>query len=449
MLRAVGGYLRGRDFPMTGSLPPALEPVAKPLAMALNALPANFREAVYTWSGRSEATPAEKTDQVRAEDMSGWVVDRYPRGPYPAVVIGSSNGALVHLCAALGIPWLPQTLLIPVRRSGVHPDEPEQELEWGREPARKLLAANPDVRLHHMLDPNQDRLMARRMAYFRVKRLYLGKVFERFLEENLAEDGTLFIAECGLTWPTTRVDERHVFQFGALGGATPEEYLHGSDRVERYLERYGAYRRRWEPPAPDGERPEAEWGSDPELREDAERFARERGYRVRRILFEEPEHLSPLVADLYRWWYEERGLPANRLLVESFILLEPHWALRTGSVPFWMTFNTESSAASVEQYLGGTEPYDHVYMMLFSHGVDSIGLAPIERWRSIVGQAREQGGFVGVDERRFPRDFAAFVRYHTELKKMPTRYPMPGPLSLGRLGAFLGRAGDRYPVRWI
>ena len=72
-----------------------------------------------------------------------------------------------------------------------------------------------------------------------------------------------------------------------------------------------------------------------------ERFARERGYRVRRIVFEEPEHPSPLVADLYRRWYEERGLPANRLLIESFILLEPYWALRTGSVPFWTKFNME------------------------------------------------------------------------------------------------------------
>ena len=27
------------------------------------------------------------------------------------MAIGSSSGALVHLCAALGIPWLPQTIL--------------------------------------------------------------------------------------------------------------------------------------------------------------------------------------------------------------------------------------------------------------------------------------------------------------------------------------------------
>jgi hypothetical protein len=285
--------------------------------------------------------------------------------------------------------------------------------------------------------------MARRMAYFRVKRLQLGKTYERFLEENLSEGATLVVAECGLNWPTTWVSERHVFQFGALGGATPEEFLRGSERVEAYLARYGSHRRRWEPPEPDSERPEAEWGFESTLREDIERFARERGYRIRRIIFEEPEDLSPLVADLYRRWYEELGLPADRLLVESFILMEPWWALRTGSVPFWMVFNMEPSAKALERYLDVSDPYDHIHVMLFSHGVDSVGLAPIERWRSILQRARKHGSFVGVDERSFPRDFAAFVRYHMDLKKIPAHYPMPGSLQLERLDEFFGRTGNR------
>jgi hypothetical protein len=449
MLRALGNYLRGEDFPMTGAVSPSLEPLMKPLVATVNALPRRVREVIYTWSGRSEAIPPRKLKEVRAEEISRWVVSHYPQRRYPAAVIGSSNGALVHLCAALGIPWLPQTFLIPVRRSDVHPDEPGRELGWGREPAKALLGANPELQLHHMFDPNQDRLMARRMAYFRVKRLRLERTYEQFLEENLAEDATLFVAECALKWPTTRVGARHVFQFGALGGATAEEFLRGGERVVRYLARYRSHRRRWDPPEPDGERPEAEWGFEPSLLEDIERFARERGYQLRHITFEKPEHLSPLVADLYRWWYEERGLPTNRLLAESFILMQPWWALRTGSVPYWMVFNMEPSAEALEHYLDGTDPYDYIHLMLFSHGVESIGLAPLGGWRSLLERAREEGSFVGVDERRFPRDFATFLRYRTDLKKIPTRYPMPGPLSLTRLDEFLGRASDRYPVRRI
>ena len=179
-----------------------------------------------------------------------------------------------------------------------------------------------------------------------------------------------------------------------------------------------------------------------------ERFARERGYRLRRLVFEEPEHPSPLVADLYRWWYWQRGWAANRLLIESFILMEPHWVLRTGSVPFWMEFNMEPSLKRVEDYLQRSEPYEEIHAMLFSHGVESVGLPSIERWRALTRRARKYGGFVGVDEEEFPRDYATFVRYHTDLKKIPARYPMPGPLTLGQLDGFLQGARDRYPVRW-
>jgi len=63
------------------------------------------------------------------------MTDLYPRRTYPAAVVGSSNGAAVHLWGALGIPWLPQTFLVPVARSGVHPDEPFDAMHWAVEPA--------------------------------------------------------------------------------------------------------------------------------------------------------------------------------------------------------------------------------------------------------------------------------------------------------------------------
>src|SRR5439155_20677922 len=114
----------------------------------------------------------------------------------------------------------------------------------------------------------------------------------------------------------------------------PPEIFGGSGRVEDYLARHGSHRRRWEPPEPDAERPEAEWGFAPELREDVERFAARHGYVVRRLVFEQPEELRAVVARLYRRWNAARGVAATRLLVESFIVMEPFWAIRTGSTPF-------------------------------------------------------------------------------------------------------------------
>ena len=129
--------------------------------------------------------------------------------------------------------------------------------------------------------------------------------------------------------------------------------------------------------------------------------------------------------------------------------MDPYRALRTGSMPFWMVFNTEPSAESIERYLDGAAPYDHIHLMLFSHCVNSIGLASIERWKSILDGARKQGEFVGVDARRYPKDFATFVRYHSESDRLSAQYPMPETLTLDQLDAFVKRVGDRYPVRWL
>jgi hypothetical protein len=159
--------------------------------------------------------------------------------------------------------------------------------------------------------------------------------------------------------------------------------------------------------------------------------------------------LSPLVADLYRWWYRQLGRPDRRLLVESFILLEPYWALRTAAVPLWTVFCVEPAAAAAEQYVDqAAPPYADLGLMLFSHGVDSIGVAPIERWRALLRRA-PRGRFLGVDPRAYPRDFATFARYHPAARCQPgPRWPLPAPLPLNALDAFLRETDGHYAVEW-
>src|ERR1043166_561861 len=209
MLRALANYLKGEDFPLLGAMPRRNEPVMKLVASVVNSLPANLREQVYIWSGRFEAISPKKLDRINTDEIAEWMVSLYPERQYPAVAVGSSNGAAVHLWAALGIPWLPQTFLVPVARSGIAPDEPREEMRWAEPHAELVLGRNPDLELHHMQDPVQDRLMVKRMSYFRLKRRTLGPVYERFLRECLAPDGTIVVVECGLRWPTIRRGDRY------------------------------------------------------------------------------------------------------------------------------------------------------------------------------------------------------------------------------------------------
>lgn len=286
------------------------------------------------------------------------------------------------------------------------------------------------------------------IAYYRSKYLRMPAAYRHFIEHSLAPNGTVYIVECNRRWPTTRLGDRYFYQFGAVGGPTTEEYFHGGERVEAYLKRYDSPVKRWEPPPPDSNSAEAEWGFEPALREDVIGFAHARGYRIVRIVFDDPEDPSALVADFYRSWYRERGFPANRLVIESFVLMEPYWTLRAGAVPFWMVFNMEPSLRHVQRYLDDSAPYDEMYLMLFAHGVNSVGLPPIEAWRKLLGRARQRGELLGLDPNSYPAHFAHFARYSQEMrKKIASRYPLPEQLPLERVERFIEDNGARYGVR--
>lgn len=446
MLRALGRFLHGRDVPLLGQFPAPAEPLVSSVLGGVNRLPRPVVEKLYAVSGWAEAVPASRVGQVRAGALAQWVVEHYPRRQYPAVFVGSSNGAAMHLAAALGVPWLPQTLLVPVRRRGVHPDEPADDLRAMRGTGEQLLTANPDLALHHMHDANQDRLMIAGMTYFRVKWRVLPEAYRRFLHDHLAPGGTVYLLDCGLRWPTTTVTDRYVFQHGALGGATVEEFQHGSERVAAYLAAYGSHRRAWQPPPTDGTSPEAEWGFDHALEPDLQGAAAAGAARLSRLSFAEPEDLSPLVAELYRQWYARRGLPTDRLLVESFLLLDPWWTLRTGSVPFWMVFNKEPSLQRLHAYLDSTRPYAEIRLTLFSHGVDSVGLPPVSAWEAAARRGRKVGTLLGVDRAAFPRDFASLARFHRELSQVRDLAPLPRPLRPAEFDAFLEQHGAAFAV---
>jgi len=436
MLGAVARFLHGRDVPAAGMLPDPVARLAEPVAPLLNRLPAAVRQQLYARSGGFETIRPELLGRVRAEPIARWMTAQVPRRRYPAVVVGSASGALAHLCAALGVPFLPQTFLVALRQPGRHVDDIAADVAHAAPAARRLLEANPELELHQMQDPNQDRLMLSRITYLRLKWQRLPQAFHAFLRDTLAPGGTVIVADCRLAWPTTRIGERHVFQLGGLGGVPPEEYQTGSERISAYLARHGSPWRRWAPPPPDAERPEAEWGFAPALLDDVRRVARAEGWRVARLAFPEPDDLSGPVAELHRRWYADLGRPAERLLVSSFALLDPWWTLRTGSVPFWLEFSVEPSAVKLERHLA-ERSYEEIHVAAFPHGIESVGFAPAHRWQALAARARRRGGLLGIDPEAFPRDLAAYLRFRAALRALPDRVPLPDPLPLDRAAEVL------------
>ncbi|MCU4926327.1 hypothetical protein OB905_10075 [Halobacteria archaeon AArc-dxtr1] len=443
-VRATARYLHGESFPALGMIHPALVPLAK----QVNYLPRRARTGIYTRGGANEGIDPDDLGEIDIEEFRQWVVEQYPERGYPAVVVGSSNGAAVHLAALLGVPFLPQTFLLPIQRS-MDADAIREDIQWGAEHAPPFLAANPDVSLHQMHDPNQDRLMVRELGYFRVKSQTLGEAYEEFLKTVLAPGGTIISLECEYDWPAIDVGERHSFQLGGCGGLSPEEYYEGSEAVADFLDRQDAGIRQWDVPDPDGRLPEAEWGFEPALREDIERLAAERDYEIRRLRFDDPRDLSPFVADRYRERYADLNRPTDRLLVQSFALVEPWWTMRTGSVPYWTAFNTRPDVAHLESYLEGTEPYDEIRTTLFSHGMESAGLASVDEWRKALSNARDEYGFVGVDPTEYPYDVETQVRYHADLPEtIGARHAHPPPMPFEEFEAVAEEVTAEYDIEW-
>src|SRR5215212_6835812 len=98
-LLALARALDGREFPYLGQSRWKALPVR---ASAL--LPRPLRCRAYAIASGSEGVAVDRLGDIDLDEVAGWVVRTYPERRYPAVLVGSSNGALTHLAAGCGIP---------------------------------------------------------------------------------------------------------------------------------------------------------------------------------------------------------------------------------------------------------------------------------------------------------------------------------------------------------
>ena len=65
-----------------------------------------------------------------------------------ASVLHAATAPALNGAAAMQVPWLPDTVLVPVAHVG-DPARPDQALEFGCSLAPALLERNTDIELHH------------------------------------------------------------------------------------------------------------------------------------------------------------------------------------------------------------------------------------------------------------------------------------------------------------
>ncbi|MGH3916937.1 MAG: hypothetical protein ACRDTC_26535, partial [Pseudonocardiaceae bacterium] len=378
---------------------------------------------LYARIGAAEGIDPHRLADVDLAAVAERLADGYPQRRYPAVLVGSSNGALTHLAAALQVPWLPGTVLVPVAHAG-DPQRPVDALRFGERFAPHLLEANPDVVLHQMHDQIQDELMVARMAYFRTKWCELPAAYARFLTASLLPGAPVMLIEDASCWPVVRIGARHVFQPGAQGGCPPQSYLQRSHT-----------------PRPDDEAPEAEWGADPGLGAALAAWCATHRHPLVRLTYRGPQTPAHAVATVMRTWYARRGERADRLLVPSFVVGDPWRTINTAAVPFWTFFAVQPALRAFEDHLQASTPYRRVELLLFQHGVRSEGIADPAQWLAAARRHGATAGLLAVDRRRFPHAIASLGRYgRAPAHLRPARHPW-SPLSVNEAIQGLRTAG--------
>jgi hypothetical protein len=408
--------LNGQPFHNLGS-----SSLAGLAVRAAGRLPWSVLRGIYTRIGASEGINPDRLGDVDLTAVAESFAERYPKRRYPAVLLGSSNGALTHLAAAMQVPWLPDTVLVPVGHVG-DPDRPDLAMDFGRSVAPALLDRNPDITLHHMHDQLQDVLMAERMSYFRVKWSRLPDAYAAFIDKQLAPGGTVVVVRDHSSWPVTRVGPRHVFQTGGRGGTSPEGYLALPHA-----------------PAPDEKAAESEWGLDPAFRNDVQAWCARRGFRYTEISYDGPQATSAAVATVMRDWYRARGESADRLVVPCFVLGDPWQTICAGAVPFWIYFAVQPALRSLDAYLTEADRYADVNLFLFEHGADSPGIATPEQFNAVVRRHDAEPHLDGLEPERFPHDIGTLGRYGKVFDQLPRARqawsPLPVEQALGGLAA--------------
>lgn len=416
---ALVAALEGRPFSNLGNP----EPLGRLVRVAAR-LPWPVLRELYRRIGGAEGIPPESLGRVDLAAVAASFATAYPHRRYPAAVIGASNGALTQLAAAMQVPWLPQTVLIPVRRHA-DPGRADLALDFGRRWGPELLAANQDIALHQMHDAAQDKLMIARMAYFRTKWQQLPAAYATFLAERLAPGAPVFLAADQLSWPSTRVDDRHWFQTGGLGGMSPQDHLADPHA-----------------PAPDADAPEAEWGVEPGFVDAVRQWCADHDHPLVMISYVGPQQVAGTVAELFRSWLRERGEPADELIIPSFILGDPWRTVNRALVPYWTYFPVRDAVTALDDYLSAAEPYRRAHVLGFQHGTDSPGLAWPDDFAATLRRHDVEPIMLAVRTRQWPHDIGSLARYGQALDRLPLARRPWTPLAPDRVISAFGQRSD-------
>ncbi|MFP3434408.1 hypothetical protein SB781_32110, partial [Paraburkholderia sp. SIMBA_061] len=107
---------------------------------------------------------------------------------------------------------------------------------------------------------------------------------------------------------------------------------------------------------------------------------------------------------------------------------------------------TQPSADTLRRFLDSQPSFDEIDLRLFSHGTEGIGVTRIDEWKELLGRASCKGRFLGVDTRRYPSDFAIFLRFDQALRELGPLQNTPPPMTFAQFESALREHGIKHRV---
>ncbi|GIF75583.1 hypothetical protein [Asanoa siamensis] len=385
---------------------------------------------------RAEAVDAADAGRVDAEVVAAWICGRYPADAYPAVLFGSPHGGAVHLAAALRAPWLPSGFTLTVAWPGGAGGDWRDAQAAGRDVARAVLAANPDVTVRQVHDPvRQGRLCATTLT-FHVRWRRVPAAYRDFLAGRV-DGGAAMVVRDARTWPVTKVGPGHTFQVGSpVSGWRPDDYSADHSAFRHTLYHIGCLL--WTDPDLDLPAQYAEVGGEPAFEQHLRRLRPD----LHRVVYRRPAALSGSVADLHRDWYAA-GKGAEACAIESDGLLDPWLTLCHGIVPYWCESAARPAVAGAEWWLAGSRRFERVRVLPAPPGSTCTAYVGQAQWRALAWFGRREGIVDDVALRHYPHLPLATSHATQALRRLGKRRPPPRP-RLAEVVAALRRGADSH-----
>jgi len=335
---------------------------------------------------------------------------------FPTITIGAGlGGASAHLAVALGGPFLPQAFVTTLKGGSAN-GAVQTYFNRSAELARRIAANNPNIITIQHYDPVHDEWMTRYVNHLRFKLINLPQVYVDFIRTHLEPGGAVCYLDSQASWLRYRVGERNFFQVGGWGDISPQEFLEGSPRLEKFCEAVRLEECNWRLPGfPLETGPESEWGCEAGLGEALQAFCRQEGYRFVPVTLPEPCHYSRLAFASVRHLLAQEGREPAGTLIEMFSQYDVSAVMNSGLLPLWLVFNTWDSLAFLKEMRGEFPQNKPVFFSPLSTFTTTPDLTPWGRWEQALEGLDWRN--VGARKSHYPADARALVTWQQALRE--------------------------------